>query len=349
MSILIIGYYNLADGFLYGAKEFIKKGYNVDFFPFLNWSNNNFDNSQILFEKIQNTKYELVIWWYSNCNTKNIELFNNISENYNITIKKTIIYNWDPILYHCKDIVFWKNKIQSDNNIFEKKLCNEYHCVTPDQIIDTKNFNCEHNLPGFSKELVIEKVTNNDFDGSWNSFNKNHSYMCDISFILTNLYCDENFSPTQFQLGNRKKIIDYFYEKRDKYIIHIYGPEQIGNLYPEIYKGYVKYEDCVNIFNKSKVNINYNISSFLNKQNMDYYSERLPQILGSGGLLISDCNYNSIENGVHHIKITNDKFENLENIINNINDYQHIRENGWKKAWESMSWEVWASKILKNN
>ena len=216
MNILIIGYYNLADGFLYGSKEFIKKNHNIYFFPFLNWKNNNFNNTQELFLDIQNIDFDLIIWWYSACDVKCIKLFSEMCKNYNINIKKTIIYNWDPILYHSKELLIWKNKILIENNIIEQKLVDKYFCVTPEQV--TK-INAIHALPGFSKELVISKITNDNFNGIWEDFNNNHSYICDISFVITNLYTDENICPQEFQLGNRKKILDYFYERRDKYNI----------------------------------------------------------------------------------------------------------------------------------
>ncbi len=368
MKILIIGYCNLADGFLYGSNEFKKKGHSVYFFPFYDWKNDNFNNCDVFFNKIKNTIFDLNIWWYSDCCVKFINMFGTQCKKYNILCKKNIIYNWDPVLYHSQKIEFWKNKIQSNKELIESGLCSEYYCVTPEQITDIGGI---YNPSGFSRELVMNELfTNNSNNNNNNNnnnntknnsvlqhhinnityeeFNKNKNYNCDLSIVITNLYIDENFSPTMYQLGNRKKIIDYFYERRDKFKIHLYGSEFLNKMYPDIYKGFAKYEECVKIFHNSKVNICYNISSFLNKNKMDYYSERLPQILGSGGLLISDCDYYCLQNNVHYIKITNDDFEYLESVILNSDKYDDIRKNGWNKAWKTMTWEKWSDIILAN-
>ena len=53
---------------------------------------------------------------------------------------------------------------------------------------------------------------------------------------------------------NRRKVLDKIYQNKD-INLHVYGPEYLQNLYPDTYKGFIKYEDCYKVFSNSKINL----------------------------------------------------------------------------------------------
>lgn len=349
MSCMILGYYGFEDGFYYGGIELKKYGFtDFYFFPGLLWVHEKLPENPDYLKKFNNLNIDLLIIWYSGIEANILKNFLNKMSSKNVIFKKKIIYNWDPVLYNS-NIKHWNQII---HNVYQQiPLIDKYYCVTASQIIDLKkkygNDKCDFLPPGFNKELAIEKIIKNQITPNVDSIIesiRSDDFICDVSFVITNLY-DNPIYPPKFQNYSRKKLLDIFYQHRNRFKVHLYGTPNLKKLYPEIYKGFVKYNDCPEIFLRSKVNICLNIFNCLSNNDYEYYSERLPQILGYGGLLVTDYDYKCLEKDIDYIYLTENTLHKIKNCILYPNNYIEMRKNGCRKAWENMGWEKWADQI----
>jgi hypothetical protein len=333
MNLLIIGYCNLHDGFLYASNALKKLNYNIFFFPYHNYviqQNNNRDN--ILIDFIKNNNINVILWWYNNIT---FETINSIKNSFKI---KNIFFNWDPFLYNYNkyNSLIWKGRIDerlkyyplmdSILSCFEKEVT---FCKTISNIFYTP--------PGFDKDV--------------SKYEYNLNYQCDVSIVCTNLYDYTYEFPDEATNITRYSIVNKLYEYRDKIKFHIYGLEKFRSLFPDCYKGFISYNDSNKVFSNSKINLSIHpILYELNSENssQEYFSERLPQILGSKGLLVTNSNLSSyLKKNIDYIHIDNssDWFEKIMIIINNNDSYNIIRENGYKKGLQYYQWDNWALSV----
>ena len=331
MNILLVGYCHLADGFLYAANALEKYNYKIFFFPYLIYkmeNNNNYIEDYK--KKIIDEKIDICLWW------NNMLVFDEIDKmiNKNIT---NIFFNWDPFLYNYEKYnkLNWKDRIENKKKIYP--LMNYiFTCFEKEKMYFDK-LNIFYNPPGFDKD--ISKNVKID------------SYQCDISFILTNLYSDNNEFPIEATNINRFDIVNKIYANRHKINFHIYGPIEFKNLYPDCYQGFIKYDECYKVFSNSKINLSihpiiYELNDIHSKE--EYFSERVPQILGCKGLLMTNSNLKHIlKKNEDYLFIDNniDYLDLIFNIIKNNKDYDKIRLNGYNKALMNYQWDNWASKI----
>ena len=189
------------------------------------------------------------------------------------------------------------------------------------------------------------------FDKDISYFYKDELYECDISIICTNLYDDIEIFPDISTNITRYEIVNKLYENRHMFKFHIYGPDKFKKKFPDCYKCFIKYKDCYKVFSNSKINLSIHpIIYELNneKSNEEYFSERVPQILGCSGLLVSNSYFsNKLKNNINYINIDKniDWFKKILNIIENSELYDEIRENGYKTACKYYQWNNWAKKI----
>tara|TARA_Y200000002_G_C22656649_1_gene653799 strand:+ start:30 stop:1046 length:1017 start_codon:yes stop_codon:yes gene_type:complete len=337
MNILLIGYCHLADGFLYASNALKKFGYEIYFFPYLIYKMDNNNNLFSDFKKLLIDKnIDICLWW--NNSIPYAEILEMINLN-----KNNIFFNWDPFLYDYSkyNSNFWKNLIDNKKQVY--KLMNNIFTCFEKEITYFNDYSIHYNPPGFDEYI--------------STYSYDKEYVCDISFILTNLYNNsEQFPPDATNL-NRFDIVNEIYKNRDKINFHIYGPENLKELYNDCYKGFIKYDDCYKVFSNSKINLS--IHPIVNELNStsseyEYFSERLPQILGCKGLLMTNSNLNSIlKKNEDYIYIDNNTnyIDIINNIIKNNDKFNKIRENGYNKAYLNYRWYNWASKInqvLKN-
>jgi hypothetical protein len=341
MNILIIGYCHLDDGFLYASKALEKLGYSIYFFPYLSCIMDKVVNrDELLLQKIKMDNINICLWW---CN-------NITSESYNKIIKisdtgKTVkhyFFNWDFLLYNYEkyNAIIWKERIEN------KELCYSY---------------MDHVFTCYQKEIEIFKgrvpitYTYPGFDKTISKYEENENYKCDISIVCTNLYRNNSEFPDDATNITRYEIVDTLYENRDKINFHIYGYENLRELYPECYKGFIKYQNCNKVFSNSKINLSIHpIVKELHKigSEEEYFSERLPQILGSKGLLVTNSflTHNLIpETDYIYIDKNMDWLNKLLNIINNNSLYDIVRENGYNKGLLYYQWDNFANIIHKRN
>lgn len=335
-NLLIIGYCHLDDGFLFASKALEKLNYKIHFFPYLNYIMDKIDNKDdILINKIIKDKINICLWW---CNNISYESYKKIILNCNSS--KHYFYNWDPFLYNYEkyNSYCWEERINT-KKLYYPLMTGVFSCYETEINYFKNKINISYAAPGFDKNI------------SFYEYDKN--YECDISIVCTNLYQNTSEFPDELTNITRYNIVNTLYENRDKINFHIYGFEDLKEKYPDCYKGFVKYRDCNKVFSNSKLNLSIHpLVKELNNINSceEYFSERVPQILGSRGLLVTnsylshkltpDEDYIYIDNNI-------DWFNKLYNIIQNNNDYNIIRENGHKKGLQYYQWDNWAINLSK--
>lgn len=181
------------------------------------------------------------------------------------------------------------------------------------------------------------------YDPAITYYISDHTYECDISMVCTNLYTDFELFPLEYVNVHRKNLVDILYQHRNEFIFHIYGSSNVGNLYPECYKGYISYDECPKVFSNSKINLCIHATSNNNYQNNIYFSERLPQILGSHGLLYCETVYDYllIPDNNYVLANINDPLTQILDIIHNYDSekYKKIKDNGYELAKNFLTWK----------
>lgn len=339
MNILLIGYCHLDDGFLYASKALERLDYKVSFFPYLSYIMDKVSNrDEIIIKKIKDDNINICLWW---CNNITFESYDKIIKKSDIDKDiKHYFFNWDFLLYNYKkyNSDIWKERVNT------KKLCyclmnHVFTCYEKEIEVFDKLINISYAYPGFDKEISY--------------YLPNDEYKCDISIVCTNLYKNNNEFPDEATNITRYEIVDKLYEHRDKIKFHIYGYENLKEQYPECYRGFIKYQQCNKVFSNSKINLSIHPivnELFTENSEYEYFSERVPQILGCKGLLVTNSllkkNLKPDEDYIY-IDRNIDWFEKFMDIINNDEKYDKMRENGYKKGIEFYQWTYFAHEIDK--
>jgi len=264
--------------------------------------------------------------------------YNEFEQMYYSTIKN-IFYNWDPFLFEGEkyNTNNWIERLDKKRKIYDK-MDLIFSCFEKEINYFQDSHKIYYNPPGF--------------DHSISFYEYEKEYVCDISIVLTNLYNDHQEFPKDATNIGRYEIVNTLYKHRDKINFHIYGPEHFKELYPDCYKRFIKYDECRKVFSNSKINLSIHpiINELSNKKSsMEYFSERVPQILGCKGLLMTNSQLSYIlKKDIDYIQINKDNWlDEIKNIINNSNKYNYIRENGYIKASKNYTWNNWANIIHK--
>ena len=351
MKLLLIGYCSLADGFLYGAKALEKLGYTIFFFPYHNYVlDDNKERDNILVEFIINNEINICLWWNNQINHINVTyVIDKIKSISKLILKpkniKNYFFNWDPILYNYEkynSTENWKPIVENKKEIY-KLMDHTFSCF-------------EKEIEYFNKLKIKISYCPPGFDKNVSYYYYDKDYECDVSIVCTNLYQDDKVFPRNSTTLNRYIIVNKLYENRDKIKFHFYGPECFKNIYPECYKGSIKYEDCYKVFSNSKINLSIHaLSKELNstKSNTEYFSERVPQILGCKGLLMTNTFLSSkLSNNIDYIYVNENSFyTKILNILENNSLYDYIRENGYCTSIKYYQWNNWATilnKVMKS-
>ena len=309
-NLLILGCYGLKDGYYAYSKYFNQHFDNISFFPLFELrdrlneknpkyyiedikdiiENRQIDNSLYTNNLITNKCFHNTILLCHNNDF--LKSFNLQDSNFFDTLVswkkelnfKLIQVNWDPDINNIN----WEKL----NNIDIIYCSNPFYLCRNNTVIFNQGF-CEKT----SKHLELEE------------------FKCDVSFIGTTLY--DGWPENNV---NRRKVLDKIYQNKD-IKLHIYGPEFLQNLYPDSYKGFIKYEDCYKVFSNSKINLNISPLTEIKYNDEYYYSERLPQIIGCEGIMLSNNDFgNMLVRNKDYIYL-----ENLDNLLEIINKYKDGR------------------------
>lgn len=346
-TLLIIGYYHLSDGFNTCAN-FLKKNYDVYFFPLCHYVDSKFNVKRDLIKYIKGEKCEhyecglrehqphmdIVLFWnisFFILDSKNLDII--VSMKHEVSHKVIYLgYNWDPMP---------PVSLNNTHEMFKLsfiRLMNGYLSCDGREIKylkDQGEYNYVYCPPGFDPTIT--------------HFIYDPKYECDVSIICTNLYDTFDVFPRTAARVNRKELVDLLYNHRMEIKFHIYGPPSFGKLYGECYKGSISYDDCPKVFSNSKINLCIHATSYNNYQDYLYFSERLPQIMGSHGLVYCDTEYTGLLHpGVNYILA--DKQDQLSQIKEIIRDYNlpkitMIKNKGYDTAIKSLTWNNMLNKV----
>jgi len=337
MNLLLIGYCHLDDGFLYAAKALENIGYKIYFFPYLSCLMDkivNIDN--LLVQQIKTDNIKVCLWW---CNNVKYESYNKIIKESDLNENiKHYFFNWDFLLYNYEkyNSLIWKERVE-EKYLYYPLMTHVFTCYQREIDIFKDKISISYAYPGFDRNISY--------------YIKDELYDCDISIVCTNLYKNTNEFPNEATNVTRYEIVDKLYENRDKIKFHIYGFENLKEQYPDCYKGFIKYQNCNKVFSNSKINLSIHpIVNELNNENdeFEYFSERVPQILGCKGLLMTNSLLkNNLKKDIDYIYIDQniDWYNKILEIIKNNEKYNEMRENGYNKAIEYYQWSQFAKKI----
>lgn len=322
-SLIIVTYYGIYEQFIYVESIFQKLGYEVHDFPYNKILNEKGIEGCVttLCQMIDDHKPIFVFWWTLNIDPN--DMYKIVSKN---KIVKHLYFNWDePYNWKLCDLA-------------SKSKYLDIACVTCSETTERYiNSGAKHSYcvyPGYCPELHRPFW----LDG------KDIEYKYDISLICTNLYSDKTAYPDQ--IVDRKKLVDTIYENQKLYgyTFAIFGSDNFKELYPDSYKGFVKYNDTVEVFNRSKINLCTHVVG--NKKG--YLNERVFMIMGSGGLLMVDPvpGVNDIlVNGENCMMIDQNRIiRQIRNILSNYQYYHRIKQNAYDTA-KKYTWDDWGMRI----
>jgi hypothetical protein len=320
-------YYELKESLGLAADALREFGHQIASFPMYQYMYDAYDKIPNYCEKfieyIKNNSFDYILWWFISIPTSDF-----------IRIKletgaKYLLFNWD-------DPFNWKlADLESKSAYFEAVFvtCNESKKWYLDN--GTKLAYCLY--PAFSPRIHYPP-----YQISENEYNK---YCCDISFCCTNLYEDDTIYPNQYI--NRKVLIDAIYhgQKEYNYVFHIYGPEKIGEIYPDSYRGFISYHESHLVFGCSKINL---CTHGLGEVD-GYLNERVFIIGGSGGLLLVDNpkGLTSIFDPETEVIIIDREnyLPQIREILDNYQEYAPRKENLYQKCLQKYSYRQWAETI----
>lgn len=270
-KLLFVVYYEVIDYLSCIKSCFEEYNFQVTHYPLFRYaydSNDKMDNyTDHMNEFIKKHKPDIILWWFVDVP---LDCFKSIkSTNPDITY---IMYNADDPINLSNDI-FQKAKIfdlvvtPSRESIHKYKLYSNVKSVI-------------HGPFGYDPSIYkkIEKV---DME---NYISEKSKFESDISMFCHNLFLDRDYFNDQFIY--KKDLIDWLVEycNANNRTLNLYGSHHFGELYPQLYKGDIRYIDQTYLFNFSKINI----VQHSNKSHDQTINEYVMPILGSGGVMLVD-------------------------------------------------------------
>jgi len=318
-KVSLIGSYNLADGYLGAAESLRRKGFDVDFIPASKYYNENTDKHiDLIKQDLNHQKPDICLWWRAE----------HISGQELIEFKNE--YNCMHILYSWDDPFQW-----------------EMHPEMPMkcQALDVAFTCCEGSIEQYEKHGCKAVYCPPGFDPNVHYPDEDDEYKCDVSIVCTNLY--HGFDLTKKPHLSRKYVLNQIVKDKD-IDLRIYGSDNLKELYPNHYRGWISFNESRKVFHNSKINI----CTHIRPDGYKYINERVTQILGSKGLLYVDFVYGletvlEVQKECCLIKpkeITNQ----IKDILNNYDKYKEIINQGHEKAINNFTWDNWADIISKN-
>jgi hypothetical protein len=340
-KIVFIGANYFADGYRGFGREFIENGWLLNFFPLFTYYKKKgrqikdicdfclgenvieigekYESGLIQYES---GKADIVIWFHSRLqfNKKEFEILKNIDCH-------NILYNWDPFSYDV-DHPSWNNNLNF--KILTMKFMDKVFTVLPNEVKYFADFKINY------LETVLQPASSQDFQ-----FYHDADFECEVSCVITNCYTDFKEFPSQ--LINRRDLLDFIYHKTD-IKLHVYGMPFLKAMYPNAYRGFVSYQNAKKVFSNSMVNLNISpVGDKYKVKNLDglYFSERVPQILASRGLLVAEQDLSPLlvdGKSYIHIKFVEQIVDIVDDIKKNRAKYVGIRNRGFAVFKNKLEW-----------
>ena len=324
MKLSLVGSFNLADGYLGAAKALERKGWEVFFVPAHLYRNDyGADHADKIIEDLKEQNPDVVLWWRAETLTPQ-QLAQAREE---LSTAKFILYSWDDpyqwevhkeMAEKCKSLDIAFTCCMRSVAEYEAEGCKSVYCP-----------------PGFDPEVHYPE--------------EDDEYKCDISIVCTNLY--HGTLLTRFPHLSRKFLLDEIIRRIPDVDLRIYGSENFKDIYPKNYCGWASFNESRKVFHNSKINL----CTHIRPDGYLYINERVTQVLGSGGLLMVDY-----VNGIEQVLWDNDiekksaiiidpmRFANqIKDVLDNYEDFEEMKKNGYEKAMDCLTWDNWAEIILE--
>ena len=313
----------LADGYLGAANALRRLGHQVTFSGMMCYSNQ--DKTTHL-ERVKvdigRACPDVVIWWRSE--TLSAEEFKQMRE----SVPREclfVMYSWDAM--HL-----WES--HQEGETLAKKC----------PYLDLAFTCCKTSIALYEKHGCRAVYAPPGFDPSVHYPERAPEWECDISLVCTNLYHGSNWSKMPHI--SRKALMNLLIKTLPRLDIRIYGPESLKQDFPHHYSGLVGFSDTHKVFYNSKINI----CTHLRPDAEMYYNERVPQILGSAGLLYVD-NVVGLDRVldigqeclVMDFSSAASVIAQIAGILSRSTALNEIRKRGYEKAIQKMTWDNWAA------
>lgn len=321
-KIIIVGFYDLKEHMSHIKDSFTEYLYEVHEYPLFRYaydSNDKIDEYEKHFDKfIKSVKPDIILWWFNDVVP---QVFKYIKSN-----NKDVYF----ILYNGDDPLNFNTDMIEKSKIFDMIVTPCNHNVTKyKQHAGVSNV--QFMLPGYNEEYFYPTEETDE------------DYICDISMMCDNLFKPEFFGKQYISREVLIRNVSRWAENNNRKF-HLYGPFTLKELFPRNYKGDIEYYNQNKLFNCSKINISthpvFNKDLPMNHLDM--------KIAGSGGFLFMDKIKDSKNMFVHNMNcyiFDNENYvDELDSILNNYENYSHIKKNIYKFA-EQFKWRDWVKKI----
>ncbi|MHB1952243.1 MAG: glycosyltransferase [Sulfobacillus sp.] len=314
--MLMIGCFALADGYGAFAHRARSGGWEVSFFPLHQYLNEGREYRTDLRRELKQSPVELVLYWVKidRIHAHDIQMIRGL------TAAKVGFFNWDPS-YLPIERPLWEAWRQHSEEICP--LLDFYFTVNPYEVECLRGRgNVLYCPPGFDPEVHHPKAGCPTYE---------------VSFVLTDLYTDYIWDRHR-QRANRKDYLDS--ASAAGIALTCYGPSEGLQNYGEGfsgYRGFCPYAETAEVFYGSKINL------CLHAISIDgYFSERLPQILGTGGgVLLTDVEIgNNFVPGRDYLLLDpKDPIGQLRQALADEVGRKKMAERGREKALKHLTWD----------
>ena len=320
MSILIVSYYGMKEPFNSICQSFENNQYKVSIYPLFQYYADIHDKKEDYLDHfnkyIHDVDPDVILWWYIGIPVEGVEYIKNKNLN-----RLHIFYNWD-------DPYSW-DRVCDTGMDMKSKFLDVAFTSCEDSVgkyIDNGSKYSYCLYPGYNPDINYPV--------------SDEKYEYDVSFIITNLYNNNNYDD---QYLPRLEFINTLYN--DKSIkFGLFGPPYLGKLYPDSYVSHLSYTELNGVFNKSRINVSLHVCN--SKSN--YLNERTVLIWGSGCLLLTDLvkdNEDLTINGDNCVIINKDTYmSQIKGILQNYGSYDTVKKNGYKFS-KKYVWDEWAHNI----
>ena len=321
MHLCITSYFGIRDSLDAARNALELLGHTISDYPLMQQSRQNTTNLfQDFSDFLDRERPDGILWW---CLTIDLESFIRIKEKYQL---KYYYFNWD-------DPYNWvPNKLEH----YAPYLDVAYICSVGgvQKYVDAGCRKVVYCLPGFDPKVFYS-------DGSL--------YQYDICMILTNFYADRELYPNQ--IFNRYQMIQQLVNgaREHGWSLALFGPEIIGQHFPEFYKGYCKYLDQNKLFNSSKINITTHVDGITD----GYLNERTIDLIGAGVFFLID-DISGLERNLVPKKhcLVMDKHFLVEQIKEVLANYEtpliSTIKSELAEIKNNYTWDSWAKTITSN-
>lgn len=320
LHITILSYYELKESLLSASNALQAIGYQVDNYPLLRYYADPHDRREDCLEhciqSLKKSNPHVLLWWYVG-----------VPVNFIRAVKKEL----DKCFWILNS---WDDPYSFSLQNYDKKL--KYF----DLAISSCKSSVFDYLANGCKDAIYRPP---GFDPAIHKPESDIQFEYDISFCCTTLYRNAKDYPSQ--LVSRYDIVKML-TKMPSIKFGLFGPLEFKQEFPDHYIRFLNYEKTNEIFNKSRINLCTHVVG--NQEG--YFNERVPLVLGSGGLLMTDDVqglkqiFRENEHCIYYHSL-NELKDKVTEVLNYYEKYEIIKKQGHQCALQNHTWTIWADAV----